>query len=86
MTTMVMFEAVLLGVPALSLQPDRVRSLNPRLDAIEGLEIVTKSVTLPAAVGHFIRTLHTPRRLDPGLWQVIEDADRRLLSAIESEL
>jgi hypothetical protein len=86
MTTMVLFEAALLGVPVLSLQPDRVSALNPRLDVIEGLELVTESAALPTAVGHFMRTLHTPRGIDPGLFHVIEDANRRLLSAIESEL
>ncbi len=86
MTTMVLFEAALLRVPILSLQPDRLRPLNPRLDAIEGLELVTESAALAAATARFVRTLRTPRRLDPGLCHVIEDADRRLLSAIESEL
>lgn len=86
MTTMVLFEAALLGVPVLSLQPDRVRALNPRLDAIEGLELVTNSALLPEAIGRFVDTLPSPRQLDPGLWNVIHNADRRLLSAIESEL
>ena len=85
-TTMVLLEAALAGIPALSLQPDRIRALNPRLDTTVGIRLVTDSTDLPREVAAFVGSLGTPQEADPGLLNIIDNADRRLLDAIEAAL
>ena len=76
-TTMVLLEAALAGIPAISLQPDRKRALNPRLDATEGIRLVTESAALQQEIAAFVGSLGTPGKTDPGLLNVIDSADRR---------
>ena len=86
MTTMVLFAAALLGVPVLSLQPGRRRQLNPRLDAVKGLHRVTDYADIGPALARFLGVLGEPAPIDHGLSDVTENADQRLLAAIEKEL
>ena len=86
MTTMVLFEAALLGVPVLSLQPGRRRPLNPRLDAVKGLHRVTDDADIGPALARFLGALGEAVSIDHGLSDVIANADQRLLAAIEKEL
>ncbi len=86
MTTMVLVEAALLGVPVLSLQPGRTRVLNPGLDALDGLRVVTGEKDIAPAVADFTRALGRPAPADPACSPLLVDAGRRFLAVVEAEL
>ncbi len=84
MTTMVLIEAHLLRVPVLSVQPNRTGLANPVVDRLGA--VVTETKTLPARVVEFIDTLDRTPAIDAGFSEALEDADRRLVEAIETLL
>ena len=87
MTTMVLMEAALLGVPVLSLQPGRTRVLNPGLTALDGLRVVTGDYDIAPAMAGFVRALGRPAPAGPACSPLlVEDAGRRFLAAVEAEL
>ena len=86
MTTMVLVEAALLGVPVLSLQPGRTWVLNPGLDALDGLRVVTGDKDFAPALADFVRALGRPAPADPGCSPLLADAAGRFLAAVEAEL
>ena len=86
MTTMVLMEAALLGVPVLSLQPGRIRVLNPGLKAVDGLRVVTREKDIAPAMADFVRTLGRPAAAGPARPPMVADAGRRFLAAVEAEL
>jgi hypothetical protein len=86
MTTMVLMEAALLGVPVLSLQPGRTRVLNPGLEAVSGLRVVTGDTDIAPAMADFVRALGRPAPADPACLPLLADAGRRFLAAVEAEL
>lgn len=86
MTTMVLMEAALLGVPVLSLQPGRTRVLNPGLDAVDGLRVVTEDKDIAPAMAEFARALARPAPASPACSPLLADAGRRFLAAVEAEL
>jgi hypothetical protein len=86
MTTMVLFEAALSEIPALSLQLERKCTLNPRLDALGGIKCVTASGDMKGAVASFVRTLERPRKADASYQAILGGAAVRLMVAIEEEI
>jgi hypothetical protein len=84
MTSMVLLEAALLGVPVLSLQCERKESNNPTLDQIPGIAVVTESSALPVALGRFLSTLGNAPGASP--LDVVTRAAEQFVAAIEREL
>ncbi len=84
MTSMVLVEATLLGVPVLSLQPERTENSNPILDEFPDIAVVTEFVNLSAALNRFLTTLDQPFEVPK--FTVVAGAAARLANAIESEL
>jgi hypothetical protein len=84
MTSMVLVEAALLGVPVLSLQLERRENDNPILDEFPGIAVVTASFDLPASLDRFLSTLDGAPDVSPVA--VTTHAAERLVAAIESEL
>lgn len=84
MTSMVLIEAALLGIPVLSVQPDRVENSNPMLDKFPGIALVTAPSAVPEALDRFVTMLD--HSYDPPSLPVIANAAERFAAAIESEL
>ena len=79
--TTMLLEAVLTGVPALSLQPNRLFAGNRRIDATPSIAVQPEAVG--AALRRFIaRFGATPSRPDPVLAAVCKNADRRLFGVV----
>ena len=84
MTSMVLVEAALLGIPVLSLQPERIENGNPMLDAFPGIALVTDPAGLAGALDRFLSGL--ARACDVPILPVIVGAASWLSQAIEDEL
>ena len=82
MTTMVLIEAHLLGIPILSLQPERTSIANPLVDEIE--PPVLDWSTFPDAWRVFRSELGVYRPVAPRFAALLEDADNRLVDALEA--
>lgn len=82
MTTMVLVEAHLLGVPVLSLQPARTSVLNPLVDET-GPPVVDWS-SLPAAWTEFLAKLGVDQPITHRFSELLRDADNRLADAMEA--
>jgi len=85
MTTMVLVESALAGIPALSLQPGRRRVLNPKLDMTPGVEVVTEPAAVADAVTAFVSGLGASVHAAPVADPVIARAAERFLEAVEEE-
>ena len=86
MTTMVLVEAALLGVPVLSLQPGRKKIVNPVLDDLEGVRVVADGAVTISAVADFVGALGRQNATGGRLSPVLKGAGNRFLAALESEL
>jgi hypothetical protein len=84
MATMALVEGVLIGVPALSLQPGRIRIENAFLESIDKVKVIVQGAEVPVALSAFMETLHQPIFQTP--MPVADGAIERFVSAIESEL
>ena len=84
MTSMMLIEAHLLGVPVLSLQPARNGKIYPLLDDI--FNVVTDPGALGDTVRKFVSREITYTPISPRLSQGIRNADRRTLDMIERHL
>jgi len=82
MTTMVLLEAHLLGLPVLSVQPDRTSVINPIIDEI--CDVVTAGTALPAAWRLFCDRLGTPGTAGGQFGRILDNADGRLADAMEA--
>jgi len=83
-TSMMLIEAHLLGVPVLSLQPGRNGRVFPLLDDI--INVVTDPGALGEAVRKFVSREVACMPVSPRLSQVISNADNRALDMIERHL
>lgn len=86
MTSMVLIEAALAGIPVLSLQPGRTHAINPGIEATEGIRVVTKRAETGAALAAFMDAV---RQAEDGIAAVpplARDACKRFLEALEQEL
>jgi len=86
MTTMVLVEAALLGVPTLSLQPDRRLVANPGVDWLAGMHLVTSGREFEQAVRTFLSDLDGTAAEAKVIAEIIDEADARLAAAISNEL
>lgn len=86
MTSMVLIEAALAGIPVLSLQPGRTRTINPGLDATEGIRVATDRAGMGAALAAFMDAVRRPGDWDVPLPPLATAACRRFLAAVEREL
>lgn len=86
MTTMVLVEAVLAGIPALAVQPGRRCALNPLLDRFSGLEVVTDPGAISARFSSMLGNLGCAVQCDPAFAAVLDNADRRVVNVICAEL
>lgn len=86
MTTMVLVEAALSGIPSLSLQPNRRHELNPLLGRIGQVEVVIEQKNVAAALDNLIRRIGISIRPDSAFNAVLRNADQKLLAVIELEL
>lgn len=81
-TTMMLVEALLAGLPALSLQPGRIAPANPLLDHL-GMPVVTDPTALKAALaGHLAASGRLTVVPEP-LLHMVCGAEERFLAAIE---
>ena len=82
MTTMVLIEAHLLGLPVLSLQPERTSNANPLVD-VATTPVLSWS-TFPDAWQTYYALLGTRQTVSPRFSSLLKDADQRLVAAIEA--
>jgi hypothetical protein len=83
MTTIVLIEAILAGIPALSLQPERPKMLNPVLE--EMVSVVTRRTEATAAVRTWFSGLNRPAQPSPRGGELLDGA-ARLVAAVEDTL
>lgn len=83
-TTMVLVEAHLLRIPVLSVQPNRKGVPNPVIERLGA--VVTEPRTLPLRVAEFVDTLALVPAINVAFAGALEDADRRLIDAVETLL
>ena len=81
MTTMVLIEACLAGIPALSLQPERPKILNPVLE--EMVPVVARRGEAAAAVRAWLKGLDRPARPSPRGEELLDGAARLVAAAEE---
>jgi hypothetical protein len=81
MTTMVLLEAHLAGIPTLSLQPNRTDKINPVID--EFSEVITNADDFGMALERFWQQLGSRTPVLSRFQNILADSDRRLVSAIE---
>ncbi|MBP2316826.1 hypothetical protein [Azospirillum soli] len=90
MTTMVLIEAALLGIPALSLQLDRTRIVNPAVDRLPGIATVTEATRLPECLRSFLArvTSSAPagEPIPAGGLAMPGNAGDRLMRALKEEM
>ena len=84
MTSMVMLEAHLAGMPSLSLQLNRVSAANPVVD--ETARVVTDAARLPAAVDGFLEDLDSKRPVHSRFRDALEGAIGRFADAVEKRV
>ena len=82
MTTMVLIEAHLAGIPALSLQPERPKILNPALE--EMVRVVAKRGEVTAAVRAWLSGLDRPAEPSPRGEELLDGAARLVAAAEET--
>jgi len=81
MTSMVLVEAALAGIPALSLQPNRTWPCNPMVDRLCPPALEFGQVT--PFLSDFLAGLSRPHQLDPATEAVMHNAADRMLDLIE---
>lgn len=86
MTSMVLVEAALAGIPALAVQLGRRRVDNPLLDRLGGVGVVTEPRALSERLSRLLGDLGRPVGCDPALAAILEKADCRVVNAIDAEL
>lgn len=86
MTTMVLIEAGLLGVPTLSVQIERNRAVNPILDALPDITVVTKEGALAPTIARLLAHSAANGTGCPSLHRVLEGSEDRAFAAVEREL
>jgi hypothetical protein len=84
MTTMMLLEAHLLGIPCLSLQPNRRYNLFPLIDEI--IDVITNIEKQNTAIRNFASQEKKSVVVSPRLAPIIENADNRTLDMIEQHL
>ena len=80
-TSMVLLESHLLGIPNISLQPNRQKIINPIIDEI--CEVVTERDSLRKAVSNFLKKISEEPAINPRFIPLIEEADQRFLDVLE---
>jgi hypothetical protein len=85
-TTMVLVEAALAGIPALAVQPGRRRVVNPLLDRIGGVVVVTDPRAVAQRLSRLLRDRAHPIGRDRALAEILENADGRVVNVIDAEL
>ncbi|MEK7246397.1 MAG: hypothetical protein AAB223_10310, partial [Pseudomonadota bacterium] len=80
-TTIVLIEATLAGIPALSLQPERPEILNPALE--EMVQVVARRGEAIAAVRAWLEGLDRPVRPSPRGGELLDGAERLVAAAEE---
>ncbi len=81
MTTMSLIEASLVGIPTLSLQPDRVEILNPIIDDM--VHVVTEPDKIVDAIKIFMTKLFAESNVNHDMEPMIKNSISRFIGAIE---
>jgi hypothetical protein len=84
MTTMMLLEAHLLGIPCLSLQPNRRYNLFPLID--ETIDVVTDGDKQSPAIRNFVSQKNSHTSVSSRLSHIIHNSDNRTLNMIERHL
>ena len=82
MTSMVLLEAHLLGIPVLSLQPGRTSVVNAVLE--DNMRPVLHNGGMAASMVRFLDCLGTKSPVSPRTAKFLHDADKRTVAAIET--
>ena len=82
MTTMVLIEAHLLGLPVLSLQPGRTVNANPLVE--DATSPVLAWSAFPDAWQAYYKSLGIEQTISTRFYGLLRDADQRLLDAVEA--
>ena len=82
MTTMVLIEAHLLGLPVLSLQPERTGNVNPLVE--DATTPVLAWSAFPDAWQAYYALLGTEQTVSKRFSRLLKDADQRLVAAVEA--
>ncbi len=83
-TTMVLVEAHLLGVPVLSVQPNRRGVANLVVERLGA--VVIEPAAVVSRLAEFVDNLDRVAAIDEAFVGCLEDADRRLIDAVEKML
>lgn len=86
MHSMVLIEASLAGIPALAVQLGRKRVINPVVESIFGIRVVTEQGDLSSALIECLEPRETHSRKKPNIVSIIDCADERTLAAVNDEL
>ena len=84
MTTMVLIEAHLLGLPVLSLQPERTGNVNPLVE--DATTPVLPWSAFPDAWQAYHASLGTEQTVSTRFNGLLRDADQRLVAAVEDKV